>query len=119
MDNVYLKEKEDGIGFGIASLVLGIMSLCVWLFLINYIFAIIAIVFGIIQIVSSKRRGMAIAGIIIAGVGIIISCEFWFLIITNNVNIKSNDSKKTNLQVMISPVVSLNGMENYTSHHLI
>lgn len=93
MANVCLKEKKDGIGFGIASLVLGIMSLCMWFFLINYIFAIIAIVFGIIQIVSSKRKGMAIAGISIAVVAILISSVFWFLIITDNVNIKSNGNK--------------------------
>ena len=46
-DNVSMvKEQEPGVGFGIASLVLGIISLLLFCTCINIPLAILAIVFG-------------------------------------------------------------------------
>lgn len=66
--------KGQGTGFGIASLVLGIVSIvvcCIWY--ISIPAGILAIVFGIMQIVKNEKRGMAIAGIICSAVGVIAS----------------------------------------------
>lgn len=71
------QDKEDSIGFGVASLVLGILSIFTFICCINYIFAILAIIFGIVQMVKSKKKGMAIAGIITAGISIILATIFW------------------------------------------
>ncbi len=73
--------KQEGEGFGIASLVLGILSILSFLFLGPVILAPIAIIFGIIQIVSKKKKGLAIAGIATAVVGIIFMIVFYVWII--------------------------------------
>lgn len=49
--------KSESIGFGIASLVLGILSLLLFCTCINWLTGILAIIFGIIQIVKSEKRG--------------------------------------------------------------
>ena len=48
------KQKGDSIGFGIASLILGIASIFLFACCVNYILAILAIIFGIVQIVTNK-----------------------------------------------------------------
>lgn len=68
---------EDGggnIGFAIASLVCGCLSiLCCWGVCISWIFSIAAIVLGIIAITKKyDGKGFAIAGIITGGVGIVL-----------------------------------------------
>lgn len=66
-------QKTDKKGLCIASMVLGIISLvfcCVWV--ISIPCAILAIIFGIIGIKSTKK-GMAIAGLITGAIGVIIS----------------------------------------------
>ena len=65
--------KGDTKGFGIAAMVLGILSLiicCFWQYSIT--FAVIAIVLGIIG-VKKPGKGMAIAGIITGAIGFIFS----------------------------------------------
>ena len=47
---------------------------------INYILAIIAIVLGIVQIVKSSKKGLAIGGIVTAVISIIGATIFWVLI---------------------------------------
>ena len=54
--------KKLGVGFGVASLVLGIISLLCFCSGVNVILAILAIVFGVIQIVTCEKKGMAIGG---------------------------------------------------------
>ena len=76
-ENVAKEEKSNGTnkdkkGLAIAAMVLGIVSLvlfCIWY--ISLPCAILAIIFGIISIKSSKR-GMAIAGISTGAVGFIL-----------------------------------------------
>jgi hypothetical protein len=61
---------KDQSGLAIASLVLGVLSLCAWLFPIcGGLVAIAGIVLGVLGMKSSKK-GMAIAGIILAAIGI-------------------------------------------------
>ena len=72
--------KSDSTGFGIASLVLGIISIFTFFCCINYILAIIAIVLGIVQIVKSSKKGLAIGGIVTAVISIIGATIFWVLI---------------------------------------
>lgn len=63
--------KKDGNGYGIASLVLGIISLLLFCACINWITAILAIVFGVVQLAQYKEKGLAIGGIITAGLSIL------------------------------------------------
>ena len=72
--------KSDSTGFGIASLVLGIVSLFTFFCCINDILAIVAIVLGIVQIVKSTKKGLAIGGIVTAVISIIGSIIFWILV---------------------------------------
>lgn len=62
-----MEEKKGGKGLAIASLVMGILaivnSFIPFLNIISYIFAILAIIFGIIGIVKKNGLGMAIAGL--------------------------------------------------------
>ena len=76
--------KKIGLGFGIASLVLGIMSLLCFCTMANIITAILAIVFGIIQIVSYEKKGMAIAGIVTAALSIVLCIGCYALLFSNN-----------------------------------
>jgi hypothetical protein len=69
--------KPDSFGFGLTSMILGILSLLLFCTCINYILAVLAIVFGIIQLVKYQRRGMAIAGIVTAAVSIVLATIMW------------------------------------------
>jgi hypothetical protein len=71
------QQKSQDIGFGLASMILGIVSLLMFCTCINYILAILAIVFGIIQIVRCEKRGMAIAGIVTGGLSILLATIMW------------------------------------------
>ena len=62
------------------SLVLGIISIFTFFCCINYILAVIAIVLGIVQIVKSSKKGLAIGGIVTAVISIIGATIFWVLI---------------------------------------
>lgn len=76
------QEKPEGsIGFGVASLVLGIIALITFCtFCLNVPCAILAIIFGIIQLVRGNGKGLAIGGLITAGVSIIAMIVFWVVI---------------------------------------
>lgn len=62
-------------GFAIAGLVLGILSLvCCCFWYVSGIFAILGLVFSIIVLAKNKSgRGMAIAGVICSGIGLLIA----------------------------------------------
>lgn len=64
-------QKGDSVGFGIASLVLGIISLLLFCTCINWLTGILAIIFGILQMINNKQKGMAIGGIITAGLSML------------------------------------------------
>jgi len=64
--------EKDRKGFAIASMILGIVSIvlfCLWF--ISIPCGILAIIFGVISI-KSTGKGMAIAGIITGGIGLLI-----------------------------------------------
>ena len=65
-------------GFGIAALVLGILSLVTWFFLVGGLLGLIAIILGVIGRKRAKRGeatngGMALAGIITGAIGLLLT----------------------------------------------
>lgn len=76
------KQKGDGRGYGIASLILGIVSVLLFCTCINWVTGILAIIFGIIQITKNKEHGLAIGGIITAAISMVLSVvlylAMWF-----------------------------------------
>lgn len=74
------KRKGGYIGFSIASMVCGILSIiCCCLAIYGIILAIAAIVLGIVTLCFKyDGKGMAIAGIILGGLGLILAV-FWFI----------------------------------------
>ena len=75
-----MAQKSDSNGFGIASLVLGIISIFTFFCCINYILAIIAIILGVVQLVRSSQKGLAIGGIVTAAISILGSIIFWIFV---------------------------------------
>lgn len=67
-------------GFGIASLVLGILALCTFCLCINIVFAILSIIFGIIQLVQNGPKGLAIGGLITSGLSIVFMVIYIILV---------------------------------------
>ena len=69
-------------GFGIASMVLGMLALMsVWLIAPAGLFAVLSIIFAIIQLARSKKHGTAIAGLILSVLAIIATCVYILLIV--------------------------------------
>ena len=72
-----MEEKKGGKGLAIASLVMGILaivnSFIPFLNVISYVFAILAIIFGIIGIVKKNGLGMAIAGLVLGILSMILA----------------------------------------------
>lgn len=79
----YKRGEKPGNGLGIASFVLGIIAVTIFASTLNVFFAIISIVCGIIQIVQCKKKGFAIAGIILSTVSIVLMIIFWILFTSN------------------------------------
>ncbi len=80
-------EKGDGMAFGIASMVLGIVALLLFCTGCNILLAILAIVFGVIQMVQNKQKGFAIAGIVTAGLSIAAFIVFWVVCFATGTNL--------------------------------
>ena len=67
-------------GFAKAALVFGILAFITTLLVINYVFGILALVFGIVYLTRKadvKPKGKAIAGIVLASLSLIISTTIW------------------------------------------
>ena len=106
-----IKNMESGngrpanYGIAVASLVMGIVSLVFFLFLLNIVTAIIAIVFGIIFLGSSnsgeKGRGCAAAGIAASILSIVLCIGSYIIIFQNSDNISNmmeNELRNNNSQ---------------------
>ena len=72
-NNPQPKGKGDGRGLGIASMVLGIISLLLFCTCVNWITGIIAIILGIVQLVKHKEKAFAIMGIATAGLSLVLA----------------------------------------------
>lgn len=77
--NMYGQPKQHG--FGIASMVLGIIAVVLFFSLLNVPLAILAIVFGIIQLTKKEAQGMSVAGIITGALSLILGFIFWVFVI--------------------------------------
>lgn len=67
-------------GFATACLVFGIFAFLTTLFLINYVFGILSLIFGIIYLAKKadiKPKGKAIAGIVLTVISLVISTSIW------------------------------------------
>lgn len=67
-------------GFATACLVFGIFAFITTLFLINYVFGILSLIFGIIYLAKKadiKPKGKAITGIVLAVLSLVISTTIW------------------------------------------
>lgn len=72
--------KPDKPGLAIAALVLGILSLCAWLLPIcGFPISIAGVILGILGLKTSKK-GMAVAGLIMAGIALLLTL-IWTIII--------------------------------------
>ncbi len=71
------EKKQPGKGFAITALVMGILaiinSFIPFLNVISYIFAILAVIFGIIGIVKKTGKGLAIAGLVLGILSLILA----------------------------------------------
>lgn len=76
----YEKDPKESTGFGIASLVLGIIAVVLFCTGCNILLAVLAIIFGIIQLVRSNYKGMAIGGIITGGLSIVFFIIYWIIV---------------------------------------
>ncbi len=68
-----VKREERNQGFGIASMVLGIISIVLFFAFINLPLAILAVVFGGVQLAKGGQKGMAVAGIITGEIAIFLT----------------------------------------------
>jgi hypothetical protein len=84
VENPYGGGSEPDNGFGIAALILGIVSMVFFCSCLTYITAPLAIIFGIVQLVKSKKgKGLAIAGLITGIISLVACIAFW-VILTGN-----------------------------------
>lgn len=116
-------QKGQGIGLGIASLVLGILSILLFLTCLNFILGLVAIVLGIIQIVKNQKKGMAITGIVTAVVSFVLTILVYIGVFAyigtddfqdlynQYYEENSNDYESTNVQEMDCPFETVTGLE--------
>lgn len=88
----YEKKPEGGIGFGIAALILGILSLLTFCTMcINIPLAVLAIIFAIVQLVKGSGKGLAIGGLITAIFSILACIVFYIVIGVNAARLETSD----------------------------
>lgn len=93
-------------GFAKAALVFGILAFITTLFFINYLFGILALIFGILYLTKKadvKPKGKAITGIVLASLSIVVSTALWVSVY--------NYILKTDVSQIITDVGSLLGEE--------
>jgi hypothetical protein len=77
---------QQGNGMAVAALVLGILSLILsWLLVVDFILAVLAIIFGAVGLSAAAKRGgagrgMAIAGLILGALTIVLGIIFWIVV---------------------------------------
>lgn len=83
---------SGGRGFGIASMVLGIIALVLFFSFVNIPLAILAIIFGIIQLMRKAPKGMAISGIVMGISSLFLLVIFWTCMLVSAARTESTDS---------------------------
>lgn len=83
---------SGGRGFGIASMVLGIIALVLFFSFVNIPLAILAIIFGIIQLTRKAPKGMAISGIVMSTISLFLLVIFWACMFVSDARTESTDS---------------------------
>jgi len=69
-------------GLAVASLVLGIVSLFLfWVPFLGWVPVLVALVLGLIALQHPYGRGMAIGGLVCAGIALIIKVIFWVMLL--------------------------------------
>jgi len=98
--NVPLKPmKKRGNGMGIASLVCGITGLVFcWVFIPAWILGPLAIIFGIIQCCTRRRKGLGITGSILGAAAIILSIVIFVWAVGEDTPADSGQSREINRQ---------------------
>lgn len=79
-------------GFGIASMVLGIIALVLFFSFVNIPLAILSIIFGIIQLTRKAPKGMAISGIVMSTISLFLLVIFWTCMLVSAARTESTDS---------------------------
>ena len=77
------QEPKESKGFGIAALVLGIISVVLFCTCINLPLAALAIIFAIVQLVKGGKKGLAIGGLVTGIISIVCCIIFWAAIFTS------------------------------------
>ena len=93
-------------GFATAALVFGILAFITTLFLLNYVFGILSLIFGIVYLAKKadiKPKGKAIAGIVLSVLSLTVSTVIW-------VN-AYNYVAKTEISQIVQDVAGLMGEE--------
>ncbi len=102
------KGKKIGNGMGTASLVLGVIALLSFLTGLNVITAILAVIFGIIQLVSYDRKAFAAAGIACAVLSVVLTVGSYAAILSN-----------TNLMTMVEQAMEDGSMQDEIQDYLL
>lgn len=84
--------SSGGRGFGIASMVLGIIALVLFFSFVNIPLAILAIIFGIIQLTRKAPKGMAISGIVMGISSLFLLVIFWTCMFVSAARTESTDN---------------------------
>lgn len=72
--------KKAKKGFATACLVFGIFAFITTLFLVNYVFGLLSLIFGIIYLTKKadiKPKGKVIAGIVLTVISLVVSTTIW------------------------------------------
>jgi hypothetical protein len=68
-------------GLAIAAMVLGIIALFTfWMPLLGWLPAVVGLVLGLVALQQPQGRGMAVAGVVCAGLSILFKLFFWLAI---------------------------------------
>src|SRR5579863_5076480 len=80
--NIQAQAAPPSNGLAVASLVLGIIAICLfWVPFLGWIPVILGLVLGIVALQRPYGRGMAVGGVVCSGVALAIKVWFWVLLI--------------------------------------
>ena len=75
--------REDGNGYGMAALILGVVSFFLFACCVNYITAIFSIILAIVQMVKNRKKALAVAAIVLSCLSILLGTLMWVGIYKN------------------------------------